>query len=122
MSLITIEEAIIEIKAGRMVILVDDKDRENEGDLTMAAEAVTPEAINFMAKYGRGLICLSMTGEKIDSLNLPLMVEHNTSAFQTGFYGFHRSPVWRNNRHFRSGPCHNNSYGCGGRCPTHRSC
>ena len=85
MPLITIEEAIKEIKAGRMVILVDDKDRENEGDLTMAAEAVTPEAINFMAKYGRGLICLSMTGEKIDSLNLPLMVEHNTSAFQTGF-------------------------------------
>ena len=63
-----------------MVILVDDEDRENEGDLTMAAEAVTPEAINFMAKFGRGLICLSMTGEKIDSLNLPLMVEHNTSA------------------------------------------
>jgi 3,4-dihydroxy 2-butanone 4-phosphate synthase/GTP cyclohydrolase II len=85
MPLITIEEAIKDIKAGRMVILVDDKDRENEGDLTMAAEAVTPEAINFMAKYGRGLICLSMTGEKIDSLNLPLMVEHNTSAFQTGF-------------------------------------
>jgi 3,4-dihydroxy 2-butanone 4-phosphate synthase/GTP cyclohydrolase II len=85
MPLITIEEAIKEIKAGRMVILVDDKDRENEGDLTMAAEAVTPEAINFMAKYGRGLICLSMTGKKIDSLNLPLMVEHNTSAFQTGF-------------------------------------
>jgi 3,4-dihydroxy 2-butanone 4-phosphate synthase/GTP cyclohydrolase II len=85
MPLITIEDAIKEIKAGRMVILVDDKDRENEGDLTMAAEAVTPEAINFMAKYGRGLICLSMTGEKIDSLNLPLMVEHNTSAFQTGF-------------------------------------
>ena len=85
MPLITIEEAIKDIKAGRMVILVDDEDRENEGDLTMAAEAVTPEAINFMAKYGRGLICLSMTGEKIDSLNLPLMVEHNTSSFQTGF-------------------------------------
>jgi 3,4-dihydroxy 2-butanone 4-phosphate synthase / GTP cyclohydrolase II len=85
MPLITIEDAIKDIKAGRMVILVDDKDRENEGDLTMAAEAVTPEAINFMAKYGRGLICLSMTGEKIDSLNLPLMVEHNTSSFQTGF-------------------------------------
>ena len=85
MSLITIEEAIEEIKAGRMVILVDDEDRENEGDLTMAAEAVTPEAINFMSKYGRGLICLSMTPEKVDSLNLPLMVEHNTSRFQTGF-------------------------------------
>jgi 3,4-dihydroxy 2-butanone 4-phosphate synthase/GTP cyclohydrolase II len=62
MPLITIEEAIKEIKAGRMVVLVDDEDRENEGDLTMAAEAVTPEAINFMSKYGRGLICLSMTG------------------------------------------------------------
>ena len=85
MPLLTTEEAIKEIKAGRMVILVDDEDRENEGDLTMAAEAVTPEAINFMAKYGRGLICLSMTGEKIDSLNLPLMVEHNTSKYQTGF-------------------------------------
>jgi len=85
MSLLSTEEAIKEIRAGRMVILVDDEDRENEGDLTMAAEAVTPEAINFMAKYGRGLICLSMTGKKIDSLNLPLMVEHNTSKYQTGF-------------------------------------
>ena len=85
MPILTIEDAIEEIKAGRMVILVDDEDRENEGDLTMAAEAITPEAINFMAKYGRGLICLSMTGEKIDSLELPLMVENNTSQFQTGF-------------------------------------
>jgi 3,4-dihydroxy 2-butanone 4-phosphate synthase/GTP cyclohydrolase II len=85
MSLLSTEEAIKEIRAGRMVILVDDEDRENEGDLTMAAEAMTPEAINFMAKYGRGLICLSMTGEKIDSLNLPLMVENNTSKYQTGF-------------------------------------
>jgi len=85
MSLISTEDAIKEIRAGRMVILVDDKDRENEGDLTMAAQAVTPEAINFMAKYGRGLICLSMTGEKIDSLDLPLMVNNNTSRFQTGF-------------------------------------
>ncbi len=85
MPLITIEEAIKDIKDGRMVILVDDEDRENEGDLCMAAEAVTPEAINFMAKYGRGLICVSMTGEKIDSLNLPLMVKQNTSTFQTGF-------------------------------------
>ncbi len=85
MPLITTEDAIKEIRAGRMVILVDDKDRENEGDLTMAAQAVTPESINFMAKYGRGLICLSMTGEKIDSLDLPLMVDNNTSRFQTGF-------------------------------------
>ncbi len=85
MSKISIEEAIKDIKAGKMVILVDDEDRENEGDLTMASEAVTPEAINFMAKYGRGLICMSMAGEKIDSLNLPLMVDNNTSQFQTGF-------------------------------------
>jgi len=85
MPLLTIEEAIKEIKAGRMVILVDDEDRENEGDLTIAAEKVTPELINFMAKYGRGLICLSMTGEKADTLDLPLMVENNTSQFHTGF-------------------------------------
>ncbi|MBU1713899.1 MAG: bifunctional 3,4-dihydroxy-2-butanone-4-phosphate synthase/GTP cyclohydrolase II [Proteobacteria bacterium] len=85
MPIISIEEAIKDIKEGRMVILVDDEDRENEGDLTMAADKITPEAINFMAKYGRGLICLSMTGEKIDSLDLPPMVENNTSLFQTGF-------------------------------------
>lgn len=82
---ITIEQAIKDIKAGRMVILSDDEDRENEGDLTMAAEAVTPEAINFMAKYGRGLICLPMTGDMADRLGLPMMVEHNTSLFETGF-------------------------------------
>ncbi len=85
MSIISIEEAIQEIKAGRMVILVDDEDRENEGDLTMAAEAITPEAINFMAKYGRGLICLSMKGEMLDALDLPPMVDNNTSSFKTGF-------------------------------------
>jgi 3,4-dihydroxy 2-butanone 4-phosphate synthase/GTP cyclohydrolase II len=82
---ITIEEAIEEIKEGKMVILVDDEDRENEGDLCMAAEAVTPEAINFMAKYGRGLICLPMTAEKVDALDLPLMVDNNTSPYGTGF-------------------------------------
>ncbi|MBU4258914.1 MAG: bifunctional 3,4-dihydroxy-2-butanone-4-phosphate synthase/GTP cyclohydrolase II [Proteobacteria bacterium] len=85
MPIITIEKAIQEIKAGRMVILVDDEDRENEGDLMMAAEAVTPEAINFMAKYGRGLICVSMKGEALDVLDLPLMVDNNTSPFKTGF-------------------------------------
>jgi 3,4-dihydroxy 2-butanone 4-phosphate synthase / GTP cyclohydrolase II len=85
MSHLSIKEAIEEIKSGRMVILVDDEDRENEGDLCMAAEAVTPDAINFMAKYGRGLICLPMTSEKCDSLNLQLMVNENTSRFQTGF-------------------------------------
>ena len=68
-----------------MVILVDDEDRENEGDLCMAAEKVTAESINFMAKRGRGLICLSMSAEMIDRLDLPMMVDHNTSPFQTGF-------------------------------------
>ncbi|MDF1593628.1 MAG: bifunctional 3,4-dihydroxy-2-butanone-4-phosphate synthase/GTP cyclohydrolase II [Desulfobacterales bacterium] len=85
MSLLTMEEAIKEVRNGRMVILVDDEDRENEGDLMIAAEHVTPEAINFMAKFGRGLICLAMTAEKIDSLDLPLMVDNNTSKFGTGF-------------------------------------
>jgi len=85
MPIVSIEEAIKDIIDGRMVILVDDEDRENEGDLTIAAEKVTPEAINFMAKYGRGLICLSMTKEKVESLDLPLMVVDNTSPFQTGF-------------------------------------
>ncbi len=85
MPMLSIEEAVADIRAGKMVILVDDEDRENEGDLTMAAEKVTPEAINFMAKYGRGLICLPMTGDMVDQLALPLMVENNTSRFHTGF-------------------------------------
>ena len=82
---LTIEEAIQHIADGKMVILVDDEDRENEGDLCMAAEKVTPDAINFMAKYGRGLICLAMTPEKCDSLDLPPMVDNNQSPFGTGF-------------------------------------
>jgi len=85
MPQITIDEAIKEIREGRMVILVDDEDRENEGDLCMAAEMVTPDAINFMAKYGRGLICLPMVASKIDTLDLPLMVDNNTSPYGTGF-------------------------------------
>ncbi|RJQ70197.1 MAG: bifunctional 3,4-dihydroxy-2-butanone-4-phosphate synthase/GTP cyclohydrolase II [Desulfobacteraceae bacterium] len=85
MPRLTVEQAIEDIAAGKMVILVDDEDRENEGDLTMAAEKVTSAAINFMAKYGRGLICLSMTSDKCDQLELPLMVKNNTSPFQTGF-------------------------------------
>ncbi len=84
-ALVGIEEAIEEIKQGRMVILVDDEDRENEGDLTMAAEKVTPEAINFMTKYGRGLLCLSMTRSKIESLDLPMMVANNKSPYGTAF-------------------------------------
>ena len=74
-----IEDAVAAIKAGRMVIVVDDEDRENEGDLTIAAEMVTPEVINFMARYGRGLICLSMTPDRLDELDIPLMVSENSS-------------------------------------------
>ncbi len=81
----TIEEGLEDIRQGKMVILVDDEDRENEGDLTMAAEKVTPEAINFMAKYGRGLICLSLTEARLNELRLPMMVFENTSRFQTAF-------------------------------------
>jgi 3,4-dihydroxy 2-butanone 4-phosphate synthase/GTP cyclohydrolase II len=80
-----IEGALEDIRQGKIVILVDDEDRENEGDLTMAAEKVTPEAINFMAKYGRGLICLSLTEERLNELRLPMMVSENTSRFQTAF-------------------------------------
>ena len=85
MPMLSIEEAIRDIKAGKMVILVDDEDRENEGDLTIAAEFVDAEVINFMAKYGRGLICLAMTGDMCDKLDLPLMVDNNQSPYQTGF-------------------------------------
>ena len=85
MSIATIEEAIEEIRRGRMVVLMDDKNRENEGDLCMAAEKVTPEAINFMARQGRGLICLPLTEEKVKQLALPMMVSDNTSPFGTAF-------------------------------------
>lgn len=85
MPFATIPEAIEDIRQGRMIIVVDDEDRENEGDLTMAAEKVTPEAINFMAKYGRGLICLPMTEERCDELNLPPMATENTSNYGTAF-------------------------------------
>jgi 3,4-dihydroxy 2-butanone 4-phosphate synthase / GTP cyclohydrolase II len=85
MSLAKIKEVIEDLKQGKMIILVDDEDRENEGDLTLAAEKVTPEAINFMAKYGRGLICLSLAPEIIERLKLPLMVQDNRSPFKTAF-------------------------------------
>lgn len=81
----TIDEALEDMVKGKMVILVDDEDRENEGDLCMAAEKVTPAAINFMAKHGRGLICLSLTGERVEELKLPMMSEANTSSFGTAF-------------------------------------
>ncbi|MFP4037870.1 MAG: 3,4-dihydroxy-2-butanone-4-phosphate synthase, partial [Desulfobacteraceae bacterium] len=80
-----IEEALEDLRRGKMIILVDDEDRENEGDLTMAAEKVTPEAINFMAKHGRGLICLSLHHTIVEKLNLPLMVHDNRSPFKTAF-------------------------------------
>jgi 3,4-dihydroxy 2-butanone 4-phosphate synthase/GTP cyclohydrolase II len=85
MPIAKIEAAIEDIKNGKMVILVDDEDRENEGDLAMAAELVTPEAVNFMAKYGRGLICLTLTAQHCDQLRLQPMVSNNTSPFNTAF-------------------------------------
>jgi 3,4-dihydroxy 2-butanone 4-phosphate synthase/GTP cyclohydrolase II len=84
-SIALVQQAIDDIRRGKMVILTDDEDRENEGDLVMAAEKVTPEAVNFMAKEGRGLICLSLAEAQIKQLNLPLMVTDNTSSFQTAF-------------------------------------
>src|SRR5689334_24238610 len=81
----TIEEAIEDIRAGRMIVVVDAEDRENEGDLTMAAQFATPEAINFMAKEGRGLICLALTPDRCDELGLDLMAAKNESPFQTAF-------------------------------------
>ncbi|NWF39128.1 bifunctional 3,4-dihydroxy-2-butanone-4-phosphate synthase/GTP cyclohydrolase II [Mariprofundus sp. NF] len=85
MILATTEELLEELRAGRMIILADDEDRENEGDLVMAAEWVTPEAINFMATHGRGLICLALTAEQTDRLQLPLMVSNTNSKFKTNF-------------------------------------
>jgi 3,4-dihydroxy 2-butanone 4-phosphate synthase/GTP cyclohydrolase II len=81
----SVEEAVEEIRQGRLIVLVDDEDRENEGDLTLAAEKITPEAINFMAKFGRGLICLALTEQRCEELNLPLMSPINTSAYGTAF-------------------------------------
>lgn len=85
MGLATIPEAIEDIKAGRFIIIVDDEDRENEGDLALATEKVSVEAINFMSTHARGLICLPMTGERLDELKIPLMVNDNTSKFSTAF-------------------------------------
>jgi 3,4-dihydroxy 2-butanone 4-phosphate synthase/GTP cyclohydrolase II len=85
MPFVSIPEAVEEIRTGRIVVVVDDEDRENEGDLTIAAEKVTPEIINFMARHGRGLICLALTPERCDTLRLPLMTAYNTSNFGTAF-------------------------------------
>ncbi len=85
MSFVPIADAIEEIRAGRIVVVVDDEDRENEGDLTIAAEKITPEIVNFMATHGRGLICLTLTAERCDALRLPLISPQNTSTFGTAF-------------------------------------
>lgn len=85
MSIAKVEEAIADIRAGKMVIIVDDEDRENEGDLAMAAEKITPEAINFMAKHGRGLICVPMLGKRLEELRLPMMTQDNTARLGTAF-------------------------------------
>ncbi|HEX7636643.1 MAG TPA: bifunctional 3,4-dihydroxy-2-butanone-4-phosphate synthase/GTP cyclohydrolase II [Noviherbaspirillum sp.] len=85
MAISTTQEIVAELRAGRMVILVDEEDRENEGDLVLAAEFVTPEAINFMAKYGRGLICLTLTEERCNQLNLPMMTSRNGTSYGTNF-------------------------------------
>jgi len=83
--MLSVEQAVAAVKAGRMIIIVDDEDRENEGDLMVAAEKVTPDVINFMTKNGRGLICLPLTRERLEELQLPLMVAENTARFQTAF-------------------------------------
>jgi len=85
LKLATVEEAVRAVKSGKLIVIVDDEDRENEGDLMVAAEKVTPDIINFMAKHGRGLICLPLTNERLRELDLPLMVTHNTARFQTAF-------------------------------------
>ena len=85
MGFCTVSEAIEDFKAGRMVIIVDDEDRENEGDLAIAAEKCTPQSINFMAKFGRGLICIAMSGERLDELRIPMMVQDNTAPLGTAF-------------------------------------
>jgi 3,4-dihydroxy 2-butanone 4-phosphate synthase/GTP cyclohydrolase II len=83
---VSIEEGLGEIEAGRMLVVVDDEDRENEGDLVMAAEKATPEAINFMITHGRGLVCLPLTAERLDELKIPPMTETNTSEQGTAFH------------------------------------
>src|SRR5512136_883551 len=82
---VSVDEAVAAVRDGRLIIIVDDEDRENEGDLMVAAEKATPEAINFMSKYGRGLICLPLTRERLTELQLPLMVNDNTARFETAF-------------------------------------
>ena len=104
MPFVSVPEAIEEIRAGRILVVVDDEDRENEGDLTVAAEKITPEIVNFMATHGRGLICLALTPERCDYLRLPLMSADNTSTFGTAFLRVHRRARRRHHRHLRRRP------------------
>ncbi len=100
----TIEQAIEDIREGKMVVVCDDEDRENEGDLTMAAQFATPEAINFMAKEGRGLICLSLTPERCDELGLDLMAAKNESPFETALHRLGRGARGRHHGHLGARP------------------
>ena len=100
----TVEEALEDIRAGRFVIVVDDEDRENEGDLTIAAQFATPEAINFMATHGRGLICLSLTEERCDELGLRQMTAQNETPFGTAFTVTIEAREGRHDRHLRARP------------------
>ena len=107
----SIEQALKDIKKGRFVILVDDEDRENEGDLVIAAEKVTPQAINFMAKHARGLICLALTPERVEELHLSPQTHENTATFGTAFTVSDRRPARHHHRHFRRRPGHDDSCG-----------
>ena len=107
----TVEEAIEEFRQGRQIVLVDDEDRENEGDLALPAEKITPEAINFMAKHGRGLICLALTEDRCDELNLPPMSPVNTSALRHGLHRIHRRASRHHHRHQRRRSRHHDSHG-----------
>ena len=100
----TVEEALEEIRQGRQIVLVDDEDRENEGDLTMAAEKITPEAVNFMAKYGRGLVCLALTEDRCDELGLPLMSPGEYLKLRHGLHRIDRRAARHHhrNQHRRS--------------------
>ena len=99
MSFHTIEEALSALKSGEIIIVVDDEDRENEGDLVVLAEKATPEAINFMITHGRGLVCVPMTEERVQELDLSLMVNHNLIAREGGVFAIHEHPrqllIWR---------------------------
>ena len=112
MALNSIEELVEDIRQGKMVILMDDEDRENEGDLIMAAECCQPEHINFMAKHARGLICMPMSRERCELLKLPLMAPRNGSGFGTKFTVSIEAADRRDHRHLRRRPCAHRASGC----------